>query len=137
MPWWRNTPERLMRRYIRKTDTCWIWIGVLDTKGYGLASIANKRYRAHRIVYEALVGPIPEGLELDHLCKNTYCVNPTHLEPVTHAENMRRAFEGITHCRKGHEKATNTYIGLDGKKRCRACNTEAARRYRKVESTVL
>jgi hypothetical protein len=75
---------------------CWLWTGQANKGGYGAFSVGsrydgNRRgVRAHRWAYEALVGPIPEGLQLDHLCRNPPCVNPAHLEPVTHAENMRR-----------------------------------------------
>lgn len=68
---------------------CWNYDGRLDRDGYGRAA----KGLVHRLSYEALVGPIPEGLELDHLCQNRACYNPAHLEPVAHAENMRRSAE--------------------------------------------
>lgn len=76
---------------------CWTWQGHLDQGGYGRLTMdgghrALKR-RAHRCMYELLVGPIPDGLQLDHLCSNPSCVNPTHLEPVTNRENTIRSFE--------------------------------------------
>lgn len=77
---------------VKKTDGCWIWQGPDNGQGYGtlrLPGVRKKSY-AHRVSYEMLVGPIPEGLYLDHLCRNPPCVNPDHLEPVTHAENVRR-----------------------------------------------
>lgn len=70
---------------------CWIWQGACDTQGYGLTSLERRRMQAHRRYYELSVGPIPTGAELDHLCHVRACVRPDHLEPVTHAENMRRA----------------------------------------------
>jgi hypothetical protein len=69
---------------------CWVWQWSLKGDGYGQAVGPNGPGKAHRIVYERLRGPIPAGLELDHLCRNPLCVNPDHLEPVTHQENLRR-----------------------------------------------
>lgn len=102
---------------------------------------------AHRYVYESIRGPIPEGLVLDHLCRNTSCVNPDHLEPVTYGENFRRgAGTGMalwdgrmpvnpkslqTHCIHGHEFTTeNTYWRTRTNRKCRQCANSAARRYR-------
>lgn len=79
---------------------------------------------AHRVAYEEIMGPVPEGLELDHLCRTRSCVNPSHLEPVTHRENMNRgdvATRRKTHCPKGHpydEENTGIYNGY---RNCRAC----------------
>ncbi len=71
------------------TDACWLWTASTDWYGYGWFWVGAPR-RAHRVCYEWLVGPIPAGLELDHLCRVPACVRPEHLEPVTHAENVRR-----------------------------------------------
>lgn len=76
-----------------KTDTCWLWPGNLTGDGYGRLKDNGKEVRAHRVVYEALVGSIPEGMHLHHLCRTRNCVNPEHLEPVTNQENTRRAVE--------------------------------------------
>lgn len=84
------TAERFWR-FVRKTDSCWLWTGC-TSRAYGMFQISRSipRVYSHRFAYELLVGPIPEGLELDHLCNNPLCVNPAHLQPVTHAENCRR-----------------------------------------------
>lgn len=96
--------------YTDKTDDCWLWVGLRDTtKGYPVFYYQGKLVRAHRWSYEQFVGPVPDGLEIDHTCRVRHCVNPDHLEPVTHAENMRRASPYIaakrrkTHCPRGHE----------------------------------
>lgn len=100
-------------------DGCWNWTGRLDAWGYGRLG----RRGAHRASYIERVGPIPEGLVLDHLCNNPRCINPDHLEPVTDAENHRRKAERQTHCKHGHEfTPENTYIAPSGSRHCRACN---------------
>ena len=73
-------------------DSCWPWRGQVNRGGYGVARYKRRTTTAHRAIYRILVGPIPDGLELDHLCRNRLCVNPAHLEPVTHLENVRRAY---------------------------------------------
>lgn len=70
---------------------CWLWTGTIRPDGYGQVTVGRKQQRAHRLVYELLVGPIPEGLTLDHLCRNPPCVNPDHLEPVTLKINIERS----------------------------------------------
>ena len=86
--------ERIERR-LDKSTGCWIWTGSLSHNGYGHAHVGNTVVRVHRLVYTLLVGPIPEGLHLDHVeergCTSRACCNPAHLEPVTQAENNRRA----------------------------------------------
>lgn len=120
-----------------RADACWIWTGGRQSAGYGRLSF-GARTLAHRAVYELLVGPIPEGLTLDHLCRVPLCVNPDHLEPVTRGENVLRG-NGLsaqrarqTHCIHGHE-FTPENTGLNGRgRRCLMCqNARNAQRSRK------
>jgi hypothetical protein len=76
-----------------ETD-CWIWQRGRQARGYGTTTVDGRQVYAHRMMWERLRGPIPEGMEIDHLCRNHSCVNPDHLEPVTHRTNMQRGFPG-------------------------------------------
>lgn len=118
--------ERIMAR-VDITDECWLWTGYLN-KGYGTIGVNGKTREAYRVLYELVVGPVPDGLHLDHLCRVRACVNPYHLEPVTHAENMRRAAAARTHCGNGHEWTDATTYPYRGRRDCRACNTERHQR---------
>lgn len=82
---------KFRRDTVPQVGGCWVWNGTRTRAGYATMSVECKTVYVHRWAYEHFVGPIPKGLELDHLCRNTRCVNPDHLEPVTHAENNRRA----------------------------------------------
>jgi len=109
---------------------CWIWIGYKNNRGYGCFEIKQKEYKAYRLTYEYWNGKIPNNKEIDHLCRNTSCVNPSHLEAVTHAENVRRGLTGKinhhnsmkTHCPKGHEyNQENTYVHENNWRMCKIC----------------
>lgn len=122
--------ERVLERVTLAPDGCLLWTGAQISTGYGSVSIRSQHSLAHRLVYQAFVGPIPEGLELDHLCRTKLCVNPAHLEPVTHAENSRRAAALITHCPQGHAyDEENTRRESSGHRRCRTCRKEKDRTY--------
>jgi hypothetical protein len=127
----RPVLPRLMKWVEPDPDTgCWNWTGAKDRHGYGRISIRPDGTKfTHRVAYELLIGPIPQGLSLDHLCRNTSCCNPAHLEPVTHAENVRRGASGPkTHCPRGHEYTPeNTYVRTrsgKGSRECRTCQRE-------------
>jgi hypothetical protein len=120
---------------------CWIWLRGKLKEGYGQFWNGEKTVMAHRFAYELLVGPIPEGLEPDHLCRNPSCVNPAHLEPVTPLENRRRGMNPYamkrrqTHCINGHPfDAENTAYRPDGCRRCRACARIASQRYKEKQA---
>lgn len=104
---------------------CWVWQGRLN-KGYGSWSGGL----AHRFAYEELVAEIPDGLDLDHLCRNPPCINPWHLEPVTRLVNVQRHYAYQTHCKQGHEfTPENTYMKDARYRQCRKCTAAAQRRY--------
>lgn len=132
--------HRILTGWVLQENGCWEWIGRSITNGYGQVKMNGCTRRAHRIVYERVKGPIPQGLTLDHLCRNRRCVNPDHLEPVTNRENLRRGM-GLparnarkTHCVRGHEfTPENTwYYGVW--RVCRTCKRaehRASRRRRR------
>jgi hypothetical protein len=107
------------------SDECLIWTGARTHNGYAHARVKSKYVRVHRFVYEAIRGPIPQGLQLDHLCRNRACINPLHLEPVTGKENMRRGIgnqnKEKTHCIRGHELSGDNLYVFGKMRTCRAC----------------
>ncbi len=134
----RNGP---VPEYRPDLGPCWIWTAARHGAGYGIwRTETGKTERAHRATFIRLVGPVPEGLELDHLCRVRGCCNPQHLEPVTSTENTRRGrgseaskahYAAITHCVHGHPfDADNTYrYNRQGywRRECRECGRRKCR----------
>lgn len=123
--------DRLLRRCVTTESGCLEWTGCLNSRGYGVIGADGTRQLAHRVSYELQVGPIPDGLQIDHVCRNKRCVNPEHLEPVTAQENTRRRPDvNKTHCVHGHEMTdANTIVKQRANGRvernCRKCfNTQ-------------
>ncbi len=120
-----------MKRFwnkVEKTETCWLWAAYISTNGYGYFNLDGRPTQAHRVAFELTRGPIPDGLVTDHLCRVRHCVNPDHLEPVTHRENILRGDSPNahnarkTHCIHGHPfNAENTYVRSNGNRMCRPC----------------
>lgn len=112
---------------------CWVWTAYTEPRGYGRFGIGRKVVRAYRYSYQVYRGPIPEGLEPDHLCQNKPCVNPWHLELVTHKENLRRGPLSTnqnvnkTHCKRGHEFTEKNTRIYQGKRNCRSCDRKGVR----------
>ena len=142
----RNTVESFAehvrtRRSVVVDGDCWLWTGGKSVGGYGVIMICGKNKRAHRVSYEAFAGPIPEGLELDHLCRNRACVNPAHLEPVTGLVNIRRG-NGFaarnarkTRCIHGHSD-WHSYVRRDDgllRRECMTCKRTRPPRDYKAE----
>jgi hypothetical protein len=127
--WARIDKDGPIPDYAPELGPCWLWLGPPNSDGYGHIGEGPHKGRllkVHRVTYELLVGPIPEGLELDHLCRVRLCVNPVHLEAVTNRENMLRGV-GVcalnarkTHCKHGHEfTPENTYRVKNGGRACK------------------
>jgi hypothetical protein len=146
-------PRPLMDRFWEKVfpepnSGCWLWCGALTKAGYGKISLGyreGKEVYAHRLSYETHYGPIPDGLVIDHLCRVTCCVNPQHLEPVTHKVNVRRGRVCDLHdpdnpvhpnsrktaCLRGHPlSGSNLHISPSGSRICRTCRLRTLRRSR-------
>ena len=123
--------------YVIQENGCWDWIGCKDRGGYsGIRFGPNRNRSAHVHMYEKMVGPIPGGMQLDHLCRNRVCVNPAHLEPVTPRDNVLRSTAQSavnatkTHCVNGHPfSGDNLSTREAGRRRCITCQRQAERKY--------
>ena len=129
--------DRLLSRLIIDPSGCVLWTGATNSGGYGTIWSEGRNRFVHRLMYEMFVGRIPDGLQLDHLCRVRHCASPAHLEPVTLRVNLLRGQTPAavnaakTHCPAGHEfDLLNTYWNPQGSRECRACNRAKMRRFR-------
>lgn len=124
--------QKLLERYSTPVTEsgCWLWEGACNPYGYGVVSVKGRRLMAHRVIYELMRGPIPEGLQTDHLCRVRCCVNPDHLEAVTSRENTLRGMSPPAilakkmYCKRGHPLFGDNCkrIGARQERYCKACN---------------
>lgn len=133
-------PQERFWAKVEFTNACWLWTAGKVPAGYGSFSPGPdgpSQVGAHRWAYEEQIGPIPEGMVLDHLCRNRACVNPDHMEVVTSQENVRRGVfpaSSRTHCPAGHEYAgDNLHIDRKGHRRCKLCNRDRLRRLKEQQ----
>lgn len=136
--WEKVDKEGPIPEFAPELGPCWIWKGAAQRYGYGSFAIPTgaergwRRCLAHRWSYENLIGPIPDDLPLDHLCRVPSCVRPDHLDPVPQRENQRRGMKGElrTHCKNGHEYTDeNTYLNPQtGHRPCQICRRDAKKR---------
>ena len=134
---------RFWAKVTKREDGHWIWSGATSSEGrYGAATLGGRVQPAHRVAWRLCIGEVPDGADLDHLCRVTLCVNPEHLEPVTHRENVMRgkalAAENAvkTHCKRGHEfTPETTRITNTGGRQCMACARSEDGRARQREAT--
>jgi len=133
----RTVLDRFREKYtVDSSSGCWIWTGSTNGAGYGELRVNNKKVYAHRWSMENVKGvPIPDGMVIDHLCRNPSCVNPAHLEIVTQSTNTQRGVgigrPAATTCKNGHPyDAENTYVRPDGRgKNCVQCVRDRSRAY--------
>lgn len=130
----RTLQDRLIERTQRTPNGCLEWTGPVLATGYGKIGDGSRVRTTHRVSYEVHVGPIPDGLTIDHLCSNKRCVEPSHLEPVTGAENTARAAERRippAACQNGHAMSGDNVVLLaSGRRRCRTCRRSSQSEWR-------
>jgi HNH endonuclease len=134
-------------RFVNLEGECWKWTGALR-RGYGSFRVGQRQkdrrlVYAHKFLWEHIFGPVPEGFELDHVCRNRDCVNPQHLEIVTHQVNMLRSPIAIvslnaqqTHCKEGHEFTPENTYTFRGMRHCRQCCRRRDREFRQKQQLI-
>lgn len=128
----RNTLDTVLSQ-VSVGDDCWEWLGYRTERGYGRIGWRGRQAYTHRLMYELLRGPIGPWLTIDHLCRNTGCQNPWHMEQVTRAENTARSESASsrnrrkTHCPRGHEYTVGARPGGRKERRCKTCNRDYMR----------
>lgn len=134
----RRDPRARWWAFTERGPNCWRWLGIPNASGYGCLRVGGRTTLAHRFGFEMLVGPIPAGLELDHLCRNRWCVNPAHLEPVTGRENWARGTSPSVenakkvHCVRGHALVEANLVPSKrhAGRFCLQCSRDRAREWR-------
>lgn len=134
-----NTIDTFMSRISKDEKGCWLWVGTVFPTGYARFNYKGRGFRAHKFAYEHFVGPVPDGLVIDHLCRVRHCVNPHHLEAVTQRVNFERGISpqvsrarltGLTHCKHGHRiDADGAYL-YGGMRKCKKCAVRRTQEYR-------
>ena len=128
----KTTDERFDAKWVPEPMSgCFLWLAYLNPAGYGKFKGAGREQVAHRFAYIRAKGPIPAGLEIDHLCNNRGCVNSDHLEAVTHTENMRRSGARQTHCKRGHERTAGSIDWNSSS--CKVCKLHLQRARRAIQ----
>lgn len=129
--------DRFLEKVAVAESGCWLWQAEVGSNGYGRFWFREDRMPAHRFAHEHYKGPTPEGWVIDHLCRVPTCVNPDHLEAVTHGENVRRGDHPErrkTHCKWGHPFTEDNILWRGRKRRCRRCIQDQNRRAREGRS---
>ena len=136
--------DRFLSKVAETPSSCWQWTGCLERNGYARFYFNGQRQYAHRFAYEAIRGPIPDGLVIDHLCRNRACANPDHLEAVTNRVNILRGvgFCAVRakqqRCIRGHAfNVANTYRAPNGTRKCRTCKAVSTARSRQRRQGVV
>ena len=147
--WLRNgdlEPRRILNDALARFESkvkkgapgeCWEWQAGNSSAGYGVFLVNGSMTYSHRFAHQQFIGEIPKGFHVDHLCRNTNCCNPEHLEAVPPKENHRRGIKGVltTHCPQGHEYTEdNTMVSSKGWRKCRACHRDRERRRKQAKS---